>query len=182
MSSSTTRASGRGSGVVSRECDALAAQGFEELCVYSEELGAYSALLYLPMTLVMLFKREVLGGHGRFDAGGSYMLLRHRHPGTIALPLGLGVKLYTRFADGTLLVSASFASCLRPAGDRVVKHASNVPLDEAWALHQRRVAEVERRGGQVLPALDFDGFVAMSRQEDGASRCRPPCEVRPQGT
>jgi hypothetical protein len=166
----------------SRECGALAAHGFEELCFYSEELGAYSALLYLPMTLLMLFKREVLGGHGRFDAGGSYVLMRHRHPGTIAQPLGLGVKLYTRFADGTLLVSASFASCLQPAGDRVVKHASKVPLDEAWTLHQRRVADIEGQGKQVLPALDFEGFVAMSRQEDGASTCWPSCEVRPQGT
>ena len=97
-------------------CDTLTAQGFEELCFYSEQLGKYSAVRYLPMTLLMLFKGEVLGGHGRFEAGGSYMLMRHRQPRTIALPLGLGVKLYTGFTDGTVLVSASFTSYLQPAG------------------------------------------------------------------
>ena len=157
----------------SRDCDALAAHGFEELCIYSEQLGAYAAFLYLPMTFLMMLKREVLGGHGRFDAGGSYMLMRHRRPSTIALPLGLGVKLYTAFTDGTLFVSASFASCLQPAGDGiVVKHASKLPLAEVWMLHQHRVEEMERQGKQVLQALDFDRYVEMSRQEEGAAACR----------
>ncbi len=155
----------------SRECGTLAAHGFEELCFCSEQLGAYSALLYLPMTLLMLFKGEVLGGHGRFDAGGSYMLMCHRRPWTIALPLGLGVKLYTGFTDRTLLVSASFASCLAPAGDSVIKHASKLPLDQAWTLHQRRVEEMEGQGKRVIQALDFDRYVEMSRQEESASTC-----------
>lgn len=90
-------------------------------------------------------------------------------PSTIALPLGLGVKLYTGFTDGTLLVSASFASCLQPAVDSVVKHASKVPLDEAWTLHQRRAEEMERQGKQILQALDFDRYVEMSRHEESAS-------------
>ena len=166
----------------SRECDALAALGFEELCCYSEQLGAYSAFLYLPMTVVMMFKREVLGGHGRFDAGGSYLLMRHRRPSTIALPLGLGVKLYTGFTDGTLFVSANFASCLQPAGDgTVVKHASKLPLTEVWMLHQRRLEEMERQGKQVLQGLDFERYVEMSRQEEGAATCRPPWVKSPVG-
>jgi hypothetical protein len=163
----------------SRECGALLANGFDELCFYSERLGAYSALLYLPMTLLMLFKGEVLGGHGRFDLGGSYLLMRHRNPGTIALPLGLGIKLYTGFTDGTLLISASFASCLQSSGGSVVKHASKQSIDETWALHQRRVREAGGQGKQVLQTLDFDRFVEMSRQEDSASTCwPPPCPVR----
>ena len=159
----------------SRECGTLAAHGFEELCFYSERLGAYSALRYLPMTLLMLFKGEVLGGHGRFDVGGSYLLMRHRRPSTIALPLGLGVKLYTGFTDGTLLVSASFASCLQPGVDSVVKHASKLPLDETWTLHQRRAEEMERQGRQILQALDFDRYVEMSRHEESVSSCSPSC-------
>ena len=161
----------------SRECATLAAHGFEELCFCSERLGAYSAFLYLPMTLLMLFKGEVLGGHGRFDAGGSYLLMRHRRPWTIALPLGLGVKLYTGFTDGTLLVSASFASSLVPAGDSIIKHASKLPLDEAWTLHQRRVEEMERQGKQVVQSLDFRRYVQMSRYEEGTSNCWPSWEA-----
>jgi hypothetical protein len=163
----------------SRECDALARHGFEELCFCSEQLGAYSALLYLPMTLLMRFKGEVLGGHGRFEAGGSYMLMRHRHPSTIALPLGLGVKLYTGFTDGTLLVSASFASALQSEIGSVVKYSSKQPLDDTWAGHQRRVEEMEVQGKQLQQTLDFGRYVEMSRQEDDASRCSPlSCQVQ----
>ena len=153
-----------------RECSELAAQGFEELCFYSEQLGRYTSLLYFPMTLLMLYKGEVLGGHGRFDVGGSYMLMYHRHPSTIALPLGLGVKLYTGFTDGTLFVSASFDSYLQPSRDTVVKHSSKLPVEEAWRQHQQRVAEAEAQGKQVRPASDFQRYVEMSRQEDAASR------------
>ena len=153
----------------SRDYSTLAAQGFDELCFYSERLGSFSAVRYLPMTLLMLFKGEVLGGHGRFDAGGSYLLMRHRHPWTIALLLGLGVKLYTGFTDGTVLISANFDSCLQPAGDTVIKHASALPLDEIWRLHQRRVEDVKGRGKQIVQALDFDRYVEMSRREDAAS-------------
>jgi hypothetical protein len=131
------------------------------------------------MTLLMLYKREVLGGHGRFDVGGSYILMYHRHPSTIALPLGLGVKLYTGFTDGTLLVSASFDSCLQPSGDTVVKYSSRLPLDEVWRQHQQHVAEAEAQGKQVRPAFNFERYAEMSRQEDGASRCAPP--PRPAG-
>ena len=167
----------------SRECGALAAHGFEELCFYSEQLGAYSALKYLPLTLLMLFKREVLGGHGRFDSGGSYVLMCNRHPWTIALPLGLGVKFYTGFTDGTVLISASFASCLHPDSGSVVKYASKLPLDEIWTRHQQRVEELEGQGKKVLQALDFGHYVEMSRHEDNSSTCWPAgCQVRPQGS
>ena len=154
-------------------CGTLTAHGFEELCFYSEQLGAYSAVLCLPMTLLMLVKGEVLGGHGRFEAGGSYVLMRHRHPWTIALPLGLGVKLYTGFIDGTVLVTASFTSYLQPADGSVIKHASKLPLDETWTTHQRHVDEMEGQGKQVMRELDFDRYVQMSRQENNASTCQP---------
>jgi hypothetical protein len=165
-----------------RECGELAAHGFEELCFYSEQLGPYTGLLYFPMALLMLFKGEVLGGHGRFEVGGSYVLMYHRHPSAIALPLGLGTKLYTGFTDGTLIISASFASCLQPSGGTVVKHASKLPLDEAWRQHQQRVAAAEAQGKQVRPAFDFERYVEMSRQEDAASSCSPvSCQLPAQG-
>ena len=163
----------------SREHGALAARGFEELCFYSERLGTLSAIRYLPMTLLMLANREVLGGHGRFDAGGSYVLMRHQHPATIALPLGLGIKLYTGFTNGAVLISANFESALQPAGDLIIKHSEKLPFEETWALHQRRVEEIENCGGQVVRSLDFDRYVEMSRKEDGASTCWPSCASQP---
>jgi hypothetical protein len=158
-----------------REHGALTASGFEELCFYSERLGAFSAIRYMPMTILMMLNGEVLGGHGRFDAGGSYLLMRHRRPATIALVLGLGIKLYSGFTDGTVLISANFDSCLQPDGNRrIVKYASKLPLDETWTRHQRRVDEITGAGSQIVQTLDFDRYVEMSRREDGAASCAPP--------
>jgi hypothetical protein len=163
----------------SREYEALVSHGFEELCFYSEHLGTFSAIRYMPMTILMLANREVLGGHGRFDAGGSYVLMRHREPATIALVLGLGIKLYTGFTDGTVLISANFDSALQPAGDRIVKYSSKLPLDETWTLHQQRIQEFESYGRQIMETADFDRYVDMSRREDGASTCWPARASQP---
>lgn len=103
---------------------ALTELGFEELCCYSELLGNYSLLHSLPTVILMLSRREVLSWRPRLQAAVSFLLLRHRHPETIALPLGLGVKFYTGFADGTLVLTASFVSIAVPRANTGVRKQS----------------------------------------------------------
>src|SRR5262245_39226065 len=87
-----------------RESDALAANGFRELCFYNEQLGPWSAIAYSPVLLTMRWQREVVRVRGRLEAIATFLLMSHGDPPTIALPFGLGVKLYTRFTDGTILI------------------------------------------------------------------------------
>src|SRR5690349_10117102 len=104
------------------EIRALSGLGFRELCVYDELLGPYSLLTQCLRLLVMRTKREVLVYASPFQAGAAFVLLQHPEPQTIVVPMGFGVKLYSRLADTTLVLTTSFESVAMPRPDaRVLK-------------------------------------------------------------
>jgi hypothetical protein len=157
--------------VRSRYADAareLTALGFQELCFYSERLRPYSLLLNFPMIMFMKMSGEVLSSHPRLQVGASYLLFRHSTPPTVALPMGMGVKLYTGFDDGTLLVTTSFTSMTVPDESRPVhKSGGKLTVAEAWQLHRERAEHAVKIGKRVQPGDSFEAFVDFSRREEG---------------
>jgi hypothetical protein len=122
----------------------------------------------------MRMKREVLYRRRRLQAAAAFLLLRHTNPETIALPMGMGVKLYSGFADGTLVITANFVSTAVPrANTGVRKQAEVMSIPRAWQRHQERVATF-RTNGAMLSADSFGVYIAMSRQEDASLQPRPP--------
>jgi hypothetical protein len=153
------------------EMEGLAGLGFRELCFYRERFGLFSGLLNLPTFFLMWVNREVVSLHAGTQASASFILMYHDHPATVAVPLRLGVKLYTGFADRTLVISTSFPSCVVPRdGSAVIKHSARRPLHEAWAEHQRRVGETQTERREVARANGFEHYREFSRQEDAAAR------------
>lgn len=156
------------------QAHALSALGFHELCCYSELLGDYSLLHSLPTVIFMRIRREVLYRRPRLQAAASFLLLRHRDPETIALPLGLGAKFYTGYSDGTLVITANFVSMAVPrANTGVRKQSEDMSVETAWRRHRERVATFTASGA-TLNADSFAVYVAMSRQEDASLQPRPP--------
>ena len=151
-----------------KDIEALMKLGFRELCFYREEFGLFSSWIGLPMFLLMLIKREVLGLDRHLRASASFILLTHKSPTTVVVPLGLGIKLYSGFRDRTLLISANFSSCAASHETRVVKHASAMSVDEAWTRHQQRVRALEIEGKAVDESARFDQYVEWSHQEEAA--------------
>jgi hypothetical protein len=148
--------------------------GFHELCCYSELLGDYSLLRNLGNVIFMRIKGEVLYRRPRLQAAASFLLLRHTEPETVALPMGMGVKLYSCFVDGTLVITASFVSTAVPrANTGVRKQAEAMSIPGAWQRHQERVAAFTANGA-ILRADSFAAYVAMSRQEEASLQPRPP--------
>jgi hypothetical protein len=148
--------------------DTLSRHGFRELCFYREQFGLFSTILGLPMSVLMLFKREVLKLNKGLQVSAAFVLMYHRSPATVVVPLGLGVKFYTAFHDRTLLISTNFPSCVGPdSSSSIVKYGSKMTVDEAWTRHQQRVRELESQGKTVSELLSFSQYVEMSRQEEG---------------
>jgi hypothetical protein len=153
---------------------ALSELGFQDLCCYSELLGDYSLLNSLPTVIFMRIRREVLYRRPRLQAAASFLLLRHTDPETIALPMGMGVKLYSGFSDGTLVITANFVSMAVPhANAGVRKQSEDMSIETAWRRHQERVATFTTQG-TLLSADSFAVFVRMSRHEDASLQSRPP--------
>ena len=116
--------------------------GFHELCCYSELLGDYSLLLqprqrdlHADEAAKCCIAARVCRRLRRSSCSATRM------PETIALPMGMGVKLYSGFADGTLVITANFVSTAVPrANSGVRKQAEVMSIPRAWQRHQERVA------------------------------------------
>jgi len=152
-----------------RDIETLTGLGFRELSFYSEQFGLFSSFIGLPISLAMLLKREVIRLESGLQVRASFVLMFHARPATLALPLGLGIKLYTRFTDQTLLVSTNFPSCLvSQSGSNVVKCSSTSNIAGAWAEHQQQVRELEAGGKTVRRSVGFRDYVEASQQEERA--------------
>jgi hypothetical protein len=155
----------------SAEIQSLTAIRFHPLCFYLEQLGPFSALLQLPILLLMLSKKEVLAIRRPLRLGAGFMLLAHPQPPAIALPMGMGVKLYSSFTDGSLLISSTFAPAAVPGpGSPIAKITGLAGTQDTWRLHQDRLRQLEEGGKIVQAQTSFDTYIAMSRQEEDTRR------------
>ena len=151
----------------SRDIDALTRLGFRQLCHYIEQLKPFSAVFQLPMLLLMLGHREVLIIQSPLRISLGFILMYHTDPPTIALPMGLGTKLYTDFTDRSMLITYTFPSpAVSQPSPLIRRIATTKGPDEAWRLHQTQVRDLEGPGKMVHPQTSFNSYVDMSRREE----------------
>jgi hypothetical protein len=145
--------------------------GFRHLAYSLEALGPFSALFQLPVLLLTLPKREILAFPPPLRLAVANVLLASLVPSTIALCMGMGVKLYTGFLDDTILISSTFQSHAVPAPTSAITKSQPFPTVElAWSGHKDRLRELERQGRVVRPNLSFEHYVAMSHREEDLSQ------------
>jgi hypothetical protein len=130
-----------------REIAGLRHQGFHHLAYALEALGPLSAIFQLPVLLRALPEREVLVFPSPLRLAVANVLLARECPSTIALCMGMGVKLYTGFGDGTLLISSTFPSQAIPGPKSpIVKPPPSPSIEEAWRSHSAAVSHLEAEG------------------------------------
>ena len=153
-----------------RDTTSLQALGFRPLTVCLEALGPYSAILNFPMLLPMRRKKEVLAFPRPYRLAVGNALLAHSDPSAIAMCMGMGIKIYTRFSDGSMLISYSFRSRHIPGSDpMIIRNAPGSTAEEVWLSHRQRVSELEAAGKTVRDASTFADYIEMSRCDEGAA-------------
>ena len=154
-----------------REIAALQQLGFRSLAPCLEVLGAFSALYQFPVLLLTLPKREVLVFPWPLRLAVANALLCKADTPTIALCMGMGVKLYSAFTDGTLLISATFQSHAVPSpASAIVKSPACLTLAQAWSTHQQAVLALQGKGKAVRTGVEFEDYIAHSRLEENTSQ------------
>jgi Zn-dependent protease len=163
-----------------RERAPLQALGFCHLAYSLEVLGPYSAILQFPLLLIMWRKKRALAFPHPFRLAVASVLLVHSRPDAIAACVGLGVKFYTGFSDGSLLISPSFQSRLLPRpGSSIAKRAPGNSVEETWLSHKQRILEMAAQGKVVRNSGTFSDYVEMSRQEENLSQYFQPGDIAP---
>ena len=152
-----------------RDIESLTKLGFRHLCFYMEQLQPFSAVFQLPILLLMVLHREVLTIQSPLRIAPGFILLYHSDPPTIALPMGMGIKLYTGFTEGSILITCAFSNTGVPSPNPYIRRIETTKgLDEAWRLHQSNVRGVEVNGKVVLPQVSFNSYVDMSHREEAS--------------
>jgi hypothetical protein len=154
-----------------REMESLQALGFRHLVFCVEALGPFSAILQLPTLLLMLPKKEVLVFPSPFRLAVANVLLVHRHPSSIALCMGMGVKIYTRFSDHSMLISSTFRSHAVPGSNSpIIRNLPSPTPEEAWTSHKKRVLEMEALGKTIANSGSLGDYVELSKREEDLSQ------------
>ncbi len=150
------------------EINALKRIGFEEQCFYTEMLSPFSLLLFLPSFLLMRAHREVMHIRDPLRIAASYPLLIHRDSATYALIMGMGIKFYTQFIDGTGVITTSFPTqAIHDPIGQLYKYSGPASIELAWQSHQDQIGKLTAAGKQFAPQLNFEGYVEISKQEEG---------------
>jgi len=141
----------------------LQALGFQHFSYRLEALPPYSAISKFPIVL-MMFSKEVLVFPKPARLGIANILLTHSTPSTIAECLGLGVKFYSVFSDGTLLISSSFRSALAPpSNSQIIQNPHCQNADEAWSAHRQKAAQLGAQGSTARNLASFADYVEIER-------------------
>jgi hypothetical protein len=150
---------------------ALEALGFRYLAGCLEIQGPFSAILQLPVLLLTLPKREILVFRSPLRMGIANALLYHHDPPAIVLCMGMGIKFYSRFSSGVLLITSTFQSYAVPrAGSNILKLNPSADIAQAWTAHGEAVRNLEHGKGPARNLARFEDYVELSRQEEDLSQ------------
>lgn len=147
------------------EIEHLRAIGFNPLFSLGESFSLFRAFLVFPALVfaLMWIKREVLTIQGGTELILAYPVFGDKDKTAFAFPFGLGVKFYTAFQDGTLLVSKSFKD-RTPESPALVKQGREGSICDTWTEHQNRIRELEAEGKRVDRQTSFDFFSDIVRR------------------
>ncbi len=146
---------------------ALVAMGFGVLAYGLEQETPYSAVLQLPMLLLMLLNGEALTITRPLRISVGPPLLSHPDPSSVAVCMGMGVKFYTRFAEDLILVARTFESRAVPKPEsKIIKLPAAPSIEGAWLAQRARVNQMQREGREVRPITTYADFVEVSKQEE----------------
>jgi Zn-dependent protease len=145
----------------------LKALGFLPFAYRMEALAPYSAISKLPL-VVLISTKEVLVFPKPARLGLVGPLLSHSNPSSIAEVLGIGVRFYSVFVDGTLLISTDFRSVFSPGpNSRIVLNPQSPSTEEAWLAHHCKVAELVANGMTVRNLCCFTDYVEIEKMKLG---------------
>jgi hypothetical protein len=144
--------------------------GFDYLFSDGETISLFRLVLILPAITVihMRSKGEVMTLYDGAKLLVGYPVLISKNKSAIGYASGLGVKFYSAFQDGTLLVSKAYADGDIPAGPMIVKYARKASLSDTWAEHQKRIAALESEGKRVDCQTSFQFYAEISEKETAA--------------
>lgn len=155
----------------STEITALKDLGFHPLAYCLEDHGPYSALSQFPIIPLSLRYKEILIIKWPFRLASANILLSTDDPPNIALCMGMGVKFYSVFSEGALVISSTFLSRMVPRqGSKIVRLPPQPSLQETWSVHKTEVRRRSYEAEFLTDVITFGDYILMSGFEEDPSQ------------
>jgi hypothetical protein len=147
----------------------LKALHFEELCFMEESMAALglSNGLFVFLGALIALPLEVSKVRRNLRVCIFSVLMASRECDTYVTPMGLGIKFYTGFTDGTCVITTNFQSdTIHDDAKKLYKSGQPSSIEDAWQRHQNHINDLVAKGKQRNYQLSFDDYAKLTRRED----------------
>jgi hypothetical protein len=146
----------------------LLALDFEEYTFLREMRFPLSAVVLLPLLVNNLWNREMLRIENPLRIVTYRPLLVHEDYASYGTMTVQGVRFYTRFADGGMLVTTNYGygTHTRPEKGYFRYNLVNATVERTWNSHCYYMKRLESAGRLVSEPLSFKDYVLLSRLDN----------------
>jgi hypothetical protein len=148
-----------------KEVEVLEHEGFRFFSLHQEAIWPFSFILFFPVYVLMASNEDVRVEHP-LRITSYHLMYVSKDEATFAYVYGLGCKFYTRFIDGTWLVSNT-AQSIRDEKVIVQKRDEEATTTEQVLKHHyAKVQELQAKGLQLATRVSFDQWVEIESRFD----------------
>jgi hypothetical protein len=151
-----------------KDVAALEDAGFRFFGMHQEVIWPFSVILFFPVYIMMALNEEVRV-EPPLRITSHHLLYVSKDEATFAYVYGLGCKFYTKFTDGTWLVSNTAQSTRNEKIIVQKKMQEDVPAQQVLKNHDAKVGQLQANGLQPATRVTFDDWVNVESQFDQGS-------------
>lgn len=148
-----------------KEVQVLEQEGFRFFSLHQEIIWPFSVILFFPVYVLMASSEDVRVERP-LRITTYHLIYVSKDEATLAYMYGLGCKFYTRFMDGTWLVSNT-AQSIRDEKVIVQKRDEEAATTEqVLKNHLAKVQELQAKGLQLARRVSFDQWIEIESRFD----------------
>lgn len=148
-----------------QDIQVLEQEGFSFFSLHRETIWPFSVVLFFPVYLMMAGS-EFVRVEPPLRITSYHLMYVCKEQATLAYVYGLGCKFYTKFADGTWLVSNTVQSLRDEKVVTLKRESEEIPTEKVWNRHRAKLLEYQVKGLQPAAHLSYEGWVELESRFD----------------
>ena len=148
-----------------KEVQVLEKEGFRFFGMHQEILWPFSVILFFPVYVMMVFN-DYVRVETPLRITSYHLMYLSKDDATIAYVYGMGCKFYTKFVDGTWLVSNTVQNLRDEKVVILKREAEAITTEEIWKKHHTKVQEYQAKGMQLVTRVTFENWLELESRFD----------------
>lgn len=140
-------------------------QGFSYFSMHQEAIWPFSVFFLFPVYLMMA-ANEYVQIESPLRITSYHMMYISQEYSTIAYIYGMGCKFFTKFKDGTWVVSNTGQKICDEKVLILKTDPGVITTEQIWKRHQGKVTELTGKGKVLYSPLTFDDWVDIEKRFD----------------